>query len=150
MVTLRINGKSQTIAVPGDAAAVGPARFLGMNGTVQLRVALCGAAPSTSMESRGGRVLMTVAPASAMTSPPSRPSAPPVGQKVRGRLDLEVAVRLLPVGQIMAPPPLLAAIPAPTDTDIDEAMSGTSAAAAPIHPRGHQAGGEDAVGLRKG
>src|SRR2546429_8202564 len=129
MVTLRINGKSHTVDAPSDMPLLWVLRdLLGMNGTkFGCGVALCGACTGhldgiprrpcvMPVSAAGGHAVTTIEAISATA----------VGKKVQQAwLDCEVVqCGYCQSGQIMSAAALLAKIPAPTDTDIDQAMSG--------------------------
>jgi isoquinoline 1-oxidoreductase subunit alpha len=129
MITLRINGKSQMLDVPPDMPLLWALRDeLGLTGTkFGCGAALCGACtvhvngiPMRScvmpVGAAAGRAITTI----------EGIGATPVGKKVqKAWLDLEVVqCGYCQSGQIMAAAALLAKIPKPTDTDIDQAMSG--------------------------
>ena len=129
MVTLRINGKSHKVDAPSDMPLLWVLRdLLGMNGTkFGCGVALCGACTVhldgiprrscvTPVSAAVGHAIATI----------EAIGATPIGKKVQQSwLDLEVVqCGYCQSGQIMAAAALLAKIPSPTDTDIDQAMSG--------------------------
>src|SRR5258705_1277862 len=129
MVTLRINNKSHTVDVSSDMPLLWVLRdLLGMTGTkFGCGVALCGAC---SVHLNGSPRRAWVTPVGAAIGHAITTievvGATPVGKKVQQAwLDLEVVqCGYCQSGQIMAAAALLAKIPAPTDTDIDQAMSG--------------------------
>ena len=129
MVTLKINGKSQQIDVPSDMPVLWVLRdVLGMTGTkFGCGMALCGActvhidgAPTrscvTSIDSVGTSEITTIEAI-------GRTAA---GAKIqKAWLDLEVVqCGYCQSGQIMSASALLASNPHPTDSAIDDAMSG--------------------------
>jgi len=129
MVTLKINGKSHTVDAPPEMPLLWVLRdLIGMNGTkFGCGVALCGActvhvdgiprrACVMPVSAAGGHAITTI----------EAIGATPVGRKVQQAwLDLEVVQSgYCQSGQIMAAAALLVKKPAPTDTDIDQAMSG--------------------------
>ncbi len=129
MLTLKINGKSQTVDAPPDMPLLWVLRdLLAMNGTkFGCGVALCGACtvnldgiPRRScvmpVEAAVGHAITTI----------EGIGATPIGKRVQEAwLDLEVVqCGYCQSGQIMSAAALLAKIPEPTDTDIDQAMSG--------------------------
>jgi isoquinoline 1-oxidoreductase alpha subunit len=129
MVTLRINGKAHTVDAPPDMPLLWVLRdLLGMTGTkFGCGAALCGActvhvngipmrACVMPVGAAAGRAITTI----------EAIGATPVGKSVQQAwLDLEVVqCGYCQSGQIMAAAALLAKIPAPTDKDIDEGMSG--------------------------
>src|SRR5262245_682064 len=129
MVTLNINGEPHTVDAPPDMPLLWVLRdLLGMNGTkFGCGAALCGACtvhldgiPSRSCVTPVGAAVghsITTIEAIGNTD---------VGKRVQQAwLDLEVVqCGYCQSGQIMAAAALLAKVPAPTDTDIDQAMSG--------------------------
>ena len=129
MLTLRINGKSHKVEVSPDMPLLWVLRdVLGMNGTkFGCGVALCGAC---TVHLDGIPRRSCVMPASAAVGHSITTieaiSASPVGKKVQQAwLDLEVVqCGYCQSGQIMAAAALLAKIPAPSDADIDQALSG--------------------------
>ena len=126
---LNVNGIRHTVDVDGDTPLLWVLRdVLGMTGTkFGCGMALCGActvhlngAPTrscvTTVESVGGRAITTIEA---------------IGNTVAGRkiqrawLDLEVVqCGYCQSGQIMSASALLASNPHPTDSDINDAMSG--------------------------
>ena len=129
MVTLRINGTSHDVDVSPDMPLLWVLRdVLGMTGTkFGCGIGLCGACTvqidgvakrscSTPVSDAAGKAITTIEGIGAM----------PVGRKVQQAwLDLEVVqCGYCQSGQIMAAAALLSKTPAPTDADIDEAMSG--------------------------
>jgi len=129
MVILRINGKSHTVDVSPDMPLLWVLRdLLGMTGTkFGCGVALCGACTVhlDGIPRRACVMPVGAAIGHAITTIEAV-GATPVGKKVQQAwLDLEVVqCGYCQSGQIMAAAALLAKIPAPTDTDIDQAMSG--------------------------
>jgi len=129
MVTLRINNTSHTVDVSPDMPLLWVLRdLLGMTGTkFGCGVALCGAC-TVHLDGIPRRACVTPVGAAighAITTIEAV-GATPVGKKVQQAwLDLEVVqCGYCQSGQIMAAAALLAKMPAPTDTDIDQAMSG--------------------------
>src|SRR5438270_4695958 len=129
MVTLKINGKSHTVEASPDMPLLWHLRDLhGMNGTkFGGGVALCGAC---TVHLDGIPRRSCVMPVGAATGH-SITTIEGVGATATGKrvqqawLDLEVVqCGYCQSGQIMAAAALLAKIPAPTDTDIDHALSG--------------------------
>jgi len=127
MATLLINGKSRTVDADPDTPLLWVIRErLQMTGTkFGCGVAQCGActvhldgAPVRSCQTTSRR-------RPARRSPRSRACTPRVAIPCSSR-DRRAgpAVRLLPVGQIMAAAALLASNPNPSDTQIVDAMSG--------------------------
>jgi isoquinoline 1-oxidoreductase subunit alpha len=129
MPTLTINGQEQQLDVPDDMPLLWALRdIVGLTGTkFGCGIALCGAC-TVHLDSRPIRSCIT-------------PIANVVGKKIttveaigetesgakiqRAWLNVEVVqCGYCQSGQIMAAAALLAKIPAPTDTDIDQAMSG--------------------------
>jgi len=129
MVTLRINGKSHRVDVPQDMPLLWVLRdVLGMNGTkFGCGVALCGACTVhlDGIPRRSCVMPVSAAVGHAITTIEAV-GATAVGKKVQQAwLDLEVVqCGYCQSGQIMAAAALLAKTPAPSDTDIDQAMSG--------------------------
>jgi len=129
MLKLTINGKSHTVDAPPDMPVLWVLRdLLGMNGTkFGCGVALCGAC-TVNLDGIPRR--SCVMPVSAAIGHDITTiegiGATPIGKKVQQAwLDLEVVqCGYCQSGQIMSAAALLAKIPAPTDTDIDEGMSG--------------------------
>ena len=127
--TIKVNGTAHSVDVDNDTPLLWVLRdVLGMTGTkFGCGVALCGActvhldgAPRrscvTPIVSVGNKAITTVEA---------------VGKTAQGRalqeacLDLEVVqCGYCQSGQIMSDPPLLTAMPKPSDADIDAAMSG--------------------------
>ena len=129
MITLRINGKSHDVDAEPDMPMLWVLRdLLGMNGTkFGCGVALCGACT----------VLLDGIPRRSCVTPVSAAvghsittiegiGGTAVGKRIQQAwLDLEVVqCGYCQSGQVMAAAALLAKIPAPTDVDIDQAMSG--------------------------
>jgi isoquinoline 1-oxidoreductase alpha subunit len=129
MVTLRINGKSHTVDASPDMPLLWVLRdLLVMNGTkFGCGVALCGAC-TVHLDGipRRSCVMPVRAAIGHSITTIEAIGATPAGQKVQQAwLDLEVVqCGYCQSGQIMAAAALLTKIPAPTDTDIDQAMSG--------------------------
>src|SRR3954467_14925100 len=129
MIQLVINGKSQKVDAEPDMPLLWVLRdLLGMNGTkFGCGVALCGACTVHLDGSPRRACVMPVSAAvgHAVTTIEAIGKTPE-GKKVQQAwLDLEVVqCGYCQSGQIMAAAALLAKIPAPTDTDIDQAMSG--------------------------
>ena len=129
MTTLNINGKRQTVTAEPDTPLLWVLRDeLHLNGTkFGCGMALCGActvhldgqpvrACVTPISAAAGRRITTI----------EAIGATPVGQRVQkawAALDVPQC-GYCQSGQIMAAAALLKAIPKPTDTDIDQAMSG--------------------------
>ena len=129
MLTLKINGKPHTVDAPPDMPLLWVLRdLLGMNGTkFGCGVALCGACTVTL---DGNPRRSCVLPVSAAVGHDIT-TIEGIGETAAGKkiqkawLDLEgVQCGYCQSGQIMSAAVLLAKIPAPTDTDIDEGMSG--------------------------
>jgi isoquinoline 1-oxidoreductase alpha subunit len=129
MVTLRINGNARTVDAPPDMPLLWVLRdLLGMTGTkFGCGVALCGACTVhvNGIPMRACVMPVAAAVGRAITTIEAV-GATPVGRSVQQAwLDLEVVqCGYCQSGQIMAAAALLAKIPAPTDKDIDEGMSG--------------------------
>jgi len=126
---LTINGAAHEVEAPSDMPLLWVLRdLLGMNGTkFGCGVALCGAC---TVHVDGIPTRACVMPASAVIGRAITTieaiGETPAGEKVQQAwLDLEVVqCGYCQSGQIMAAAALLAKIPAPTDMDIDQAMSG--------------------------
>jgi isoquinoline 1-oxidoreductase subunit alpha len=126
---LTINGVAHEVDAPSDMPLLWVLRdLLGMNGTkFGCGVALCGAC---TVHVDGIPTRACVMPASAVIGRAITTieaiGETPAGKKVQQAwLDLEVVqCGYCQSGQIMAAAALLAKIPAPTDTNIDQAMSG--------------------------
>jgi len=127
--TLKVNGVDRTVDVDGDTPLLWVLRdVLGMTGTkFGCGMALCGActvqidgAPTrscvTPIDSVGASSITTI----------EAIGATPAGAKIqKAWLDLEVVqCGYCQSGQIMSASALLASNPHPTDSDIDDAMSG--------------------------
>jgi isoquinoline 1-oxidoreductase subunit alpha len=129
VLTLKINGKSHTVDAPPDMPLLWVLRdLLGMNGTkFGCGVALCGACTVTLDGNPRRSCVMPVSAAvgHAITTIEGI-GATTIGKKVQQAwLDLEVVqCGYCQSGQIMSAAALLAKIPNPTDTQIDEGMSG--------------------------
>src|SRR6266849_5021137 len=129
MVTLRINNKSHTVDVSSDMPLLWVLRdLLGMTGTkFGCGVALCGACTVhvNGIPMRACVMPVGAAVGRAITTIEAI-GATPIGKNVQQAwLDLEVIqCGYCQSGQIMAAAALLAKIPAPSDTDIDQAFSG--------------------------
>ena len=129
MLTLTINGKSQEVDADPEMPLLWVLRdLLGMNGTkFGCGVALCGAC---TVHLDGSPRRACVMPVSAAVGHQITTiegiGATTVGKTVQQAwLDLEVVqCGYCQSGQVMAAAALLAKIPSPTDTDIDQAMSG--------------------------
>jgi len=129
MLTLKVNGKSHAVDAPSDMPLLWVLRdLLGMNGTkFGCGVALCGACTVT-LDGNPRRSCVT--PVSAAVGHEITTiegiGATPIGKKVQQAwLDLEVVqCGYCQSGQIMSAAALLSKIAKPSDTDIDEAMSG--------------------------
>jgi len=129
MLKLKINGKSQKVEADPDMPLLWVLRdLLGMNGTkFGCGAALCGAC---TVHLDGIPRRSCVMPVSAAVGH-SITTIEAIGGTATGKriqqawLDLEVVqCGYCQSGQIMAAAALLAKIPAPTDGDIDQAMSG--------------------------
>ncbi len=129
MVTLKINGKRHSVDAPPDMPLLWVLRdLLGMNGTkFGCGVALCGACTVhlDGIPRRACVMPVSAAVGHSITTIEAI-GATPIGKKVQQAwLDLEVVqCGYCQSGQIMAAAALLAKIPAPTDADIDQGMSG--------------------------
>jgi isoquinoline 1-oxidoreductase alpha subunit len=129
MVTLMINGKSHQVDVAPDMPLLWVLRdVLGMTGTkFGCGVALCGAC-TVNLDGIPRRSCVMPASAAvghAVTTIEGMGSTE-IGKRVQQAwLDLEVVqCGYCQSGQIMATAALLSKIPAPSDTDIDQALSG--------------------------
>ncbi|WP_413675038.1 (2Fe-2S)-binding protein [Massilia cellulosiltytica] len=129
MTTLTINGKRQAVTAEPDTPLLWVLRDeLHLNGTkFGCGMALCGAC---TVHLDGQPVRACVTPISAAAghriTTIEAIGATPVGQRVQkawAALDVPQC-GYCQSGQIMAAAALLKAIPKPTDTDIDQAMSG--------------------------
>lgn len=129
MVTLKINGKSHFVDAASDMPLLWVLRdLLGMNGTkFGCGVALCGACTVHLDGSPRRACVMPVSAAvgHAITTIEGI-GATAIGKTIQQAwLDIEVVqCGYCQSGQIMAACALLAKIPKPTDTDVDQAMSG--------------------------
>jgi isoquinoline 1-oxidoreductase alpha subunit len=129
MITLNINGKSHKVAAEPDMPLLWALRdLLGMNGTkFGCGAALCGACTVhlDGIPRRACVMPVSAAVGHAITTIEAIGDTP-AGKKVQQAwLDLEVVqCGYCQSGQIMSACALLVKIPAPTDTDIDQAMSG--------------------------
>jgi isoquinoline 1-oxidoreductase subunit alpha len=129
MVTLKINGKSHKVDAEPEMPLLWVLRdLLGMNGTkFGCGVALCGACTVhlDGIPRRSCVMPVSAAVGHAITTIEAI-GATDAGKRVQNAwLDLEVVqCGYCQSGQIMAAAALLAKIPAPTDGDIDQAMSG--------------------------
>jgi isoquinoline 1-oxidoreductase alpha subunit len=127
--TVKINGKPHTVDVDGDTPLLWVLRdVLGMTGTkFGCGMALCGACTVhvdgtatrsciTSIDSVGSSAITTI----------EGVGSTPAGAKIqKAWLDKEVVqCGYCQSGQIMSASALLASNPHPTDSDIDDAMSG--------------------------
>jgi isoquinoline 1-oxidoreductase alpha subunit len=129
MLKLKVNGTSHTVDAPSDMPLLWVLRdLLGMNGTkFGCGVALCGACTVT-LDGNPRRSCVT--PVSAAVGHDITTiegvGATPIGKRVQQAwLDLEVVqCGYCQSGQIMSAAALLSKIAKPSDTDIDEAMSG--------------------------
>ena len=129
MLTLKINGKSHKVDASPDMPLLWVLRdLLGMNGTkFGCGVALCGACTVhlDGIPRRSCVMPVSAAVGHSITTIEAI-GATDAGKRVqKAWLDLEVVqCGYCQSGQIMAACALLAKVPAPTDTDIDQAMSG--------------------------
>jgi len=129
MLTLKINGKSHKVDAEPDMPLLWVLRdLLGMNGTkFGCGVALCGACTvHLDGNPRRSCVLPVSAAVGHSITTIEAISTTAIGKKVQQAwLDCEVVqCGYCQPGQIMSAAALLAKIPAPTDKDIDEGMSG--------------------------
>ena len=129
MIALTINGGGHSVDAPPDMPLLWVLRdLLGMTGTkFGCGAALCGACTVNldGMPMRACVMPVRAAVGHAITTIEGI-GATPVGKKVQQAwLDLEVVqCGYCQSGQIMAATALLAKNPSPTDSDIDQAMSG--------------------------
>ena len=129
MITLSINGKDHTVDVPPDMPLLWVLRdVIGLTGTkFGCGMALCGAC---TVHLDGQPIRSCVTPVSAVTGKRITTieaiGETPAGKQVQQAwLDLEVVqCGYCQSGQIMSASALLASNPRPTDSDIDDAMSG--------------------------
>src|SRR5256885_14294672 len=139
MVTLKINGKSHRVDADPDMPLLWVLRdLLGMTGTkFGCGVALCGACTVHLDGSPRRSCVMPVSAAvgHAVTTIEAI-GATAAGKKIQQAwLDVEVVqCGYCQSGQIMAAAALLAQGPSPSDTDIDQGMSGNICRCGP-HPR---------------
>jgi len=129
MITLTINGRSHSVDAEPDMPVLWVLRDLfGMNGTkFGCGLALCGACTVhlDGIPRRSCVMPVSAAVGHSITTIEAI-GGTAVGKRIQQAwLDLEVVqCGYCQSGQIMAAVALLAKIPAPTDTDIDQAMSG--------------------------
>jgi isoquinoline 1-oxidoreductase subunit alpha len=129
MITLRINGTTHTLDVPGDMPLLWVLRdVIGLTGTkFGCGVALCGAC---TVQSDGQPIRSCVTPVAQVTARHITTieaiGETPAGKQVQAAwLDLDVVqCGYCQSGQIMSAAALLARKPHPTDADIDAAMAG--------------------------
>src|SRR3954470_13472610 len=135
--TIKVNGVNRTVDVDGDTPLLWVLRdVLGMTGTkFGCGMALCGAC---TVHVDGTATRSCVTPVSSLQGSEVT-TIEAVGRTAAGAaiqkawLDREVVqCGYCQSGQIMSASALLANNPHPTDSDIDDAMSGTSAAVGPI------------------
>ena len=129
MVTLKINGKAHRVDASPEMPLLWALRdLLGMTGTkFGCGVALCGACTvHLNGEPRRACVMPVAAAVGHEITTIEAVGATSAGRRVQEAwLDLEVIqCGYCQSGQIMAAAALLAKIPNPTDTDIDQALSG--------------------------
>jgi isoquinoline 1-oxidoreductase alpha subunit len=129
MVSLKINGKTQAVDAPPEMPLLWVLRDrLGMTGTKYgCGVALCGACTvHLDGTPRRSCVMPVSAAAGHAITTIEGVGATAEGKKVQDVwLDLEVVqCGYCQAGQIMAAAALLSKIPEPTDSDIDQALSG--------------------------
>ena len=129
MTTLKINGKPHTVDAPPDMPLLWVLRdLLGMNGTkFGCGAALCGACTvHVDGSPRRSCVMPVGAAAGHSITTIEGIGNTSIGKTVQQAwLDLEVIqCGYCQSGQIMAAAALLSKIASPTDTDIDQAMSG--------------------------
>ncbi len=139
MITLKINGKSHSVDAEPDTPVLWVLRdLLGMTGSkFGCGVALCGAC---TVHLDGIPRRSCVMPVSAADGH-SITTIEAIGDTAAGKriqqawLDLDVVqCGYCQSGQIMSAAALLTKVPAPTDTDIDPAMSGNSGGFGPYRP----------------
>ena len=129
MATLNINGRDVTVDVPADMPVLWVLRdVVGLTGTkFGCGMALCGAC---TVHLDGQPIRSCVTPVAAVAGKKITTieaiGETPAGKKVQQAwLDLEVVqCGYCQSGQIMSASALLASNPHPTDSDIDDAMSG--------------------------
>jgi isoquinoline 1-oxidoreductase subunit alpha len=129
MVTLKINGKSHKVDASPEMPLLWVLRdLLGMNGTkFGCGVALCGACTVhlDGIPRRSCVMPVSAAVGHAITTIEAIGTTDAGKRVQKAWLDLEVVqCGYCQSGQIMSACALLAKIPVPTDTDIDQAMSG--------------------------
>jgi isoquinoline 1-oxidoreductase alpha subunit len=129
MFELRVNGQTHQVDVPPDMPVLWVLRdVLGMTGTkFGCGIAQCGACTVHADGDPVRSCLLTVADAAGRNITTIEAiGATPEGARVqKAWLDLEVVqCGYCQSGQIMSAAALLKANPRPTDTDIDDAMSG--------------------------
>jgi isoquinoline 1-oxidoreductase subunit alpha len=129
MLTLKINGKSHDVDAEPDMPLLWVLRdLLGMNGTkFGCGVALCGACTVhlDGIPRRSCVMPVSAAAGHAITTIEAIGATPAGKQVQQAWLDLEVVqCGYCQSGQIMSATALLASNPRPTDSDIDDAMSG--------------------------
>jgi isoquinoline 1-oxidoreductase alpha subunit len=129
MFELNVNGQSHQVDVPGDMPVLWVLRdILGMTGTkFGCGIAQCGACTVHADGDPVRSCLLTVADAAGrQITTIEAIGATPEGARVqKAWLDLEVVqCGYCQSGQIMSATALLKRAPKPTDTDIDDAMSG--------------------------
>ena len=129
MITLEINDKSHTVDAPPDMPLLWVLRdLLGMNGTkFGCGAALCGACTVhlDGMPKRSCVMPVRAAAGHSITTIEGIGDTAAAKLVQQAWLDLEVIqCGYCQSGQIMAAAALLANVPAPTDTDIDRALSG--------------------------
>src|SRR5258706_4479468 len=129
MATLNINGRDVTVDVPTDMPILWVLLdVVGLTGTkFGCGMALCGAC-TVQLDGQPIRSCVTPVAAAAgkkITTIEAIGETPAGKQVQQAWLDLEVVqCGYCQSGQIMSAAALLAKIPAPTDTNIDQAMSG--------------------------
>jgi isoquinoline 1-oxidoreductase alpha subunit len=129
MFELRVNGQAHQVDVPADMPVLWVLRdVLGMTGTkFGCGIAQCGACTVHANGDPVRSCLLTIADAAGrdITTIEAIGATPEGARVQKAWLDLEVVqCGYCQSGQIMSAAALLKTTPKPTDTDIDDAMSG--------------------------